>query len=139
MPSTPRERIVAAAALLVVAAGVTVIVLRLGDDGEAAPAPTTLPAELGAAALRAEVEIEGVEIGDLGRMIEALCTSRDAEALAGEVVATGVTDTAQVRALVEGVGRGALSYCPEVPAEAPQLLNEAYNAAVALLQEGAGG
>jgi hypothetical protein len=59
---------------------------------------------------------------------------RDGADLGVQVVALGVTDADQVLAVVEGVGRGVASLCPEVPADEPQLLNEAYTTAMGQLE-----
>ena len=137
MRMPPRRWIVASAGLLVVAA-VVLLAIVVQDDGSQ-PASTTVPEPspaLQEAVLRADVEVDGVESNDLGPIIESLCEDPDPEAVAEQVVGLGVTDPDELREVIEGVGRGAMSLCPAVAAEEPTLLNDVYNAAIAQLDDG---
>jgi hypothetical protein len=75
---------------------------------------------------------------DVAEMIKALGTARDGEALGARIVELCVDGEQEAVEQIEAVGRGAARYCPEVPAADPQLLNDAYSAAIELLREGTG-
>jgi hypothetical protein len=139
---SPRPRwVLPAAAVAVALAAAVAVALVVRDDGGGTAAGTTSTtvarSRLAQAAALAAIDVDGVERADVEAMIEELCSSRDGGALAALVVDAGVSAPDDVRAVVEGVGRGAAGYCPEVPADQPQLVNDAYNAALELLEDGA--
>jgi hypothetical protein len=118
------------------AAAVAVAALGGGDGTERSTSTTApgTPSLLSAAVERADVHVDAVTDGDLADLILELCTSSDGARLAARVVDLGVSRPADVEALVEGIGRGAEQHCPTVPADHPQLVNEAYLATLALLR-----
>jgi hypothetical protein len=121
-----------------VAAGVVAVAVLGGGDATERPVATTTPATmspLSAAVARADVHVDAITDVDVGDLILELCTSSDGARLAARVVDLGVSRPADVEALVEGVGRGAEQHCPTVPADHPQLVNEAYTAALTLLRD----
>jgi hypothetical protein len=102
-----------------------------GDDEPAITTTTTRPGPLQEAVLRAAVNVTGVSQDDVAELIEEVCHARDGSSLGELVAALGVSAEVDVRTVIEGVGRGAARLCPEVPAQQPDLLNEAYEAAIA--------
>lgn len=121
-----------------VAAAVAVGLVVTNDDtndspGAASSTSTPQLSPLAAAADHANVQVSGVSSIDVQDMIKELCTSRKADPLATKVVSLGVIDPDDIREVVEGVGDGAEQYCPDVAAEDPQLINDAYGAALSTL------
>lgn len=123
---------------LVTAAIVAVAVLTSGD-GASNPSDTTTATTaahltgLSEAVDRADLRIEGVSAAEVENLIRELCTSVDADEIARLIVDLEVSEPDDVRAVVEGVGHGAEVYCPEVAAQQPQLVNEAFIATMSLL------
>lgn len=130
-----RWTIVGVAAILLAVVG-SAVFLASRDDGSNDSATTTSlePGPLQEAVLRADVRVDSISDEEIGALIEDLCATRDGARLGERVVALGLTDVDEVRSTIEGVGRGAVLFCSEVPADEPQLLNDAYNAAVAELE-----
>jgi hypothetical protein len=130
------------ASLAVLTAAIVIVVAAVGGgDGarRGSEATSTVPPRprLSKAAEQADVHVEGVSTDEVEALIQELCTSRDADALAARVVDLAVSDPDDLRALVEGAGGGAERYCPDVAAEHPELINDTYNATLALLAAGA--
>jgi len=123
---------------VLVAACVAAVALLGGGDATEPSTATTAPAEspLRAAVERADVHLDVVTDAEVQDLIVELCTSIDGQRLAARVVDLGVSRPADIEALVEGVGRGAEQHCPTVPADHPQLVNEAYTAVLTLLRDG---
>lgn len=121
--------------MLVVAGAAGVALLDGGDATEPSTASTapTATSPLRAAVERADVHLAAVTDADVEALIVELCSSIDGARVAAMVVALGVSRPADVEALVEGVGRGAEQHCPAVPAEHPELVNDAYATALTLL------
>jgi hypothetical protein len=101
------------------------------SDTTSSPEPALLPA-----LERADVHLGGVSDADVAGLIVELCSTLDGPHLAARVVGLGITRPEDIETLVEGIGRGAEQHCPTVPAGHPELVNETYSAAVALLREG---
>ena len=126
-----RRRWAGIASLLVLVAVVAVaVVLRDDRDGD-----DSMPPELREAVATADLSDPPVTAEELADLIASVCRERDGARLGERVVELGVRTEAAVRELVEGVGRGAASLCPELAAEDPELVNEAYTAAIARLAE----
>jgi hypothetical protein len=128
--------VVGGAALALTASLAMAAALGGGDGGDAEMGTTTpVPgsSSLSDAVERANVHVEGVTTADVGGLIEELCSSRDPDRLADRVADLAVAGPDELRALVEGVGDGAEAHCPEVAAEHPELINDAYNAALGRL------
>jgi hypothetical protein len=121
--------------LLAIVAGFLVVTIVRDDESSST---ADLSPELEAAVAVAAVDDQVAGRRDVAEMIQALCTARDGEALGARIVELGVEGEQEAVEQIEAVGRGAAPYCPEVPAADPQLLNDAYRAAIALLREGAG-
>jgi hypothetical protein len=134
MRTSARSKIAAAVLAGAVVAGVVALVVRGGDD-DATTASSAPRSRLEQAVDLAAIEFDGVDDDDVEEMIEELCTTQEGEALAALVVGVGVTAEPDVLAVVEGIGRGASGYCPEVAGAKPQLVNDAYNAALDLLDD----
>lgn len=108
-----------------------------GDDGsnppDAPPTTTAPPSPLEAAAEAANVHVAGVVRADVEDLIQAICDGQDAGELAADVVALDISDSEDLRLVLEGIGNGAMRLCPEVAAETPELINDAHSTAVALV------
>ncbi len=107
------------------------------DDDASGPSEATSttasPSALEAAVEAANVHVAGVGRASVEDLIQELCSGRDADALAAQVVALDVSGSDDLRIVLEGVGHGAERLCPEVAAEDPELINDAHTAALALL------
>jgi hypothetical protein len=127
------------AAVVVLAAVAGAVFLSQSDDGDdgSGPTTTTVPEELEEAVLEADVTTPGLDETEVGAMIEDACDV-DSTALAEQAISSGLTDPDELAALLEDIGRGAQNLCPDVAAEEPQLLNEAYGKVLALLEESSG-
>ena len=133
---TRRRGLGAAGVILAIAAGLLVVTIVRDDDESSST--TDLSPELEEAVAIAAVDDHVAGRRDVAEMIQALCTARDGEALGARIVELGVDGEQEAVEQIEAVGRGAAQYCPEVPAADPQLLNDAYSAAIELLREGTG-
>lgn len=99
-----------------------------------APSATTIaPTPLEAAADAANVEVDGVVRADVEGLIQAVCDGRSSDELAADVVALDITDSEELRLILEGVGNGVEQLCPEIATEAPGLINDTHAKAVSLV------
>ena len=117
--------------------GVGAIGACSADDASTKPdASTTTTAPktpLEAAAEAADVQVAGVDPADVEDLIKAVCDGRTSDELAADVVALDLSDSEELRLVLEGVGDGAEQLCPATAAEAPELINDAHAKAVALV------
>jgi hypothetical protein len=135
---TRRRWLALGVVIVAVAVAVAVALIVTRDDsggGDSTTTTTSLTgreADIAAAVKRANVHIDGVSDANVQDMITSVCDANDANALAAKVVALGITTPEDIRNVVEGSGHGAEQLCPDVASQQPSLLNDVYNAALAL-------